>query len=362
MNWRNWLTGTTVAGNELWRILLFFGVLLLSSVAGRALRQTLLFTAERFKQRQRRFVSVAVRSLASAAGALCLVIGLHVGVGVLRLGPGLQSAAGTSLGVAVVAAIAWALYCLVDVVDVWLRSLVSRTSSKLDDMLVPMVRKSLRVTIVLLAVLQAATLLSDKPVTSLLAGLGVGGLAVALASQDTLKNLFGSVVIFADKPFEMGDRIAVDDQDGTVEEVGFRSTRLRTLEGHLVTIANSDLANKMIRNISRRPNIRRVLNIGITYDTPPEKVERALAILKELLRDHEGLDPRFPPRVFFDEFKDYSLNLLAIYWYHPADYWAYLAFSERLNLQILQRFNAEGIAFAFPTQTLYLARENRPGG
>jgi len=123
-----------------------------------------------------------------------------------------------------------------------------------------------------------------------------------------------------------------------------------------VTVPNSEMVNKAVRNVGKRPFIRRVANITITYDTPPEKVRRAVAILEELLSDHEGRHPDFPPRVFFNEFNDWSLNLLMIYWYHPPDYWDYLAFTHRLNLEILERFNAEGIAFAFPTQTLHVER------
>jgi MscS family membrane protein len=197
--------------------------------------------------------------------------------------------------------------------------------------------------------------LSDKPAASILAGLGVGGLAMALAAQETVKNLFGSLVILGDKPFEIGERIVVDQFDGSVERVGFRSTRIRLLDGALVTIPNGELANKFIQNMDKRPHIRRIANLSITYDTPPEKVRRAKEILEEILRNHEGMKPDFPPRVHFNEFNNASLNLIIHYWYHPADYWKYMDFSERVNAEILARFNAEGINFAFPTQTLHLA-------
>jgi len=200
---------------------------------------------------------------------------------------------------------------------------------------------------------------SDKPVTSLLAGLGVGGLAVALAAQETIKNFFGSLVILGDKPFLIGDRVVVDGNDGVVETVGFRSTRIRTLDGHLVTLPNGELANKTIVNITRRPFIRRVLNVTVPYDTPPANVDEACAILKELLRAPEVNDLTTPPRVFFSDFNAASLNLQAIYWYRPADYWAYMAFSEQFNRELLRRFAAAGIEFAFPTQTLYLAGDPR---
>ena len=252
-------------------------------------------------------------------------------------------------------AVGYVLYGLIDVVDAWMMKWAGKTASKLDDMLVPMVRKSLRVTLVILVVAQVGQSLSDKPVSSILAGLGVGSLAVALAAKDTVSNFFGSLVILSDKPFELGQLIKVGSTTGTVETLGFRSTRLRTLDGHLVTIPNGELANQTIENIGRRPSIRRIANLTITYDTPPEKVQEALEIAKDVLKDHEGMHPDFPPRVFFNEFNDAAPNLFVIYWYHPADYWQYMAFTEKVNMELLRRFNEAGIEFAFPTQTLYLA-------
>ena len=160
--------------------------------------------------------------------------------------------------------------------------------------------------------------------------------------------------IFADKPFELDERIRVGDFDGFIEEVGFRSTRLRTLDGHLITIPNGELANLMIENVSKRPHIKRTLELGVTYDTSPEKMNEAQQILRDILSDHEGQHPAYPPRIYFKTFNSSSLDLVVIYWYHPGDYWAYMAHAGAVNQQILERFNAAGIEFAFPTRTLYL--------
>lgn len=259
------------------------------------------------------------------------------------------------VGVLLTVIVTYVVYQLVELMDYWMKRLTSKTATTLDDMMVPLVRKTLRTLTVVLGVVQIAQQLSDKPITSILAGLGVGGLAVALAAQDTIKNFFGSLVIFADHPFQLGDRIVVDGEDGTVEEVGMRSTRIRTLDGHLVTVPNGELANKMIRNIAKRPYIKRVANIGVTYDTPPEKVELAVQIIQETLDAHnEKMHPDFPNRVFFNNFNDFSLNILVIYWFAPPAYWDFLEFDQMFNLTILKRFNEEGIEFAFPTQTLFV--------
>ena len=227
----------------------------------------------------------------------------------------------------------------------------------------------------------------------ILTGVGIGGLAIALAARPTIENIIASFMIFLDKPYRVGQRINVLGQDGTVEAIGLRSTKIRLLTGHLTSIPNEKMATVEIVNIGRRPYIRRLFDVTITYDTPPEKVTRALEILREILAVPEAVDPEtthgtedladtvftegeaehqphpneainqpdFPPRVSFNELNADSLNILVIYWYHPPDYWDYLEHATWINLQIMERFNAEGIDFAFPTQTLHMAGdEKRP--
>ncbi len=361
MNIWDQLTTIEFAGNELWRILVLFLAIFIAFVAGRITRYFLTRAADHLDKRYPPVLAVGFRAAGRSIGPLLFVAGLEIGLVFLTLPEPVTGIAHTLVSILFVLALAYVGYCLVDVMDYWLRTLAAKTESKLDDMLSPVVRKSLRVTIVLLAFVQVATILSDKPITSLLAGLGVGGLALALAAQDTLKNLFGSLMLFVDKPFEMGDRIVVNGYDGPVEEVGLRSTRIRTLDGHLVTIPNGELAHEKIQNISKRPFLKRVANISVTYDTPPEKVERAVEIIQDILDHHEGMTSDRPPRVVFNEFQDSALNILVIYWYSPPNYWDFLALNQRVNLEILRRFNEEGIEFAFPTQTLFMAGDpNRP--
>jgi len=209
---------------------------------------------------------------------------------------------------------------------------------------------------------------------TVIAGAGVTGLAVALAAQSTLRNIFGSLMILLDKPFRVGQRIIVGDHDGSVEEIGLRSTRIRLLNGHVTSIPNERMADAEIENVGMRPFIRRVSSINIAYGTPLEKVNRAVEILREILTPLKDVNaqatdddtqvegsnecinhPDFPPRVFFNEFNKDSLNLLMIYWHHPPEYWDFLAFSQRVNEEIILRYREEGIEFAFPTQTIHIA-------
>ena len=192
----------------------------------------------------------------------------------------------------------------------------------------------------------------------LITGLGVGGLAVALAARPTIENLIGGLMILADRPYRVGQRIKVKGNDGIVQQIGMRSTKIRLLSGPQATIPNEEMAKAEIENVSRRQNIRRSTNITIKYDTPPEKVEKAVDIIRNILDDHEGMDPKRPPRVYFTEFNPDSLNISMMYWYHPAKLWKSRAFNQKVNLKIMQEFRKEGIKFAFPTTTTYLAQED----
>jgi MscS family membrane protein len=192
----------------------------------------------------------------------------------------------------------------------------------------------------------------------LVTGLGVGGLAVALAARPTIENLIGGLMILADRPYRVGQRIIVRGNDGIVQQIGLRSTKIRLLRGPQVTIPNEEMARAEIENVARRQYIRRSSNITIRYDTPPEKVEKAVDIIKEILDEHEGMDPKRPPRVYFTEFNPDSLNISMMYWYHPGKLWKSRAFGQKINLKIMQEFGKEGIKFAYPTTTTYLAQED----
>jgi MscS family membrane protein len=254
----------------------------------------------------------------------------------------------------------WTAIRLVDLIVFWWGERLKRSDREDAVVLLRPARTAIRVTLVTAALLFWLDNIGFK-VSTLLAGFGVGGLAVALAAQDTLKNLLGSIMILLDKPYKVGQRIVANGHDGIVEEIGLRSTRIRLLTGHQTVIPNDEMAKIDVENIGQRPHIRRLTNIGITYDTPPEKIEKAVELILKILDNHEGMDPEFPPRAYFNEYNPYSLNIVVVYWYHPADYWDYMKFSQGVNLQIAREFQKEGIKFAFPTTTTYLSQDgSRP--
>lgn len=344
----------TVQGNGFWEYFQFVLIVLAGVIGGRILR-VLFEKTLKSKIGEQPLHNAALELAGRTVTFPLVVISVCVALQVLNVAEDLVGLRDDVTAVLITVGITYILYQFVELMGFWMRHWTAQTQTTLDDMMVPLVRKTLRIVVILLGLVQIAQQLSDKPITSILAGLGVGGLAVALAAQDTIKNFFGSLVIFADHPFQLGDRVVVDGEDGTVEEVGMRSTRIRTLDGHMVTVPNGELANKMIRNISKRPYIKRVANITITYDTPPEKVKLAVQIIQDYLDAHnEKMHPDFPNRVYFNNFNDCSLNILVLYWFSPPAYWDFLEFDQQFNMHLLSRFNEEGIEFAFPTQTLYI--------
>jgi len=189
------------------------------------------------------------------------------------------------------------------------------------------------------------------PLSSLLAGAGVIGMALALSAQDLLKNVFGSIMLIMDKPFVVGERIKIKHYDGVVEEIGLRSTKIRLLNGHQASIPNESMARDDIENIGRRPFIRRITDIPLSVSISSAKAKKAVEIVQELLKNHEGLNPDFPPRVWLNNFERDHLELRLIYWYHPPEYWKFTEHADLVNRQILEAFEAAGIDIALPAFT-----------
>ncbi|MBD3670235.1 MAG: mechanosensitive ion channel family protein [Gammaproteobacteria bacterium] len=192
-------------------------------------------------------------------------------------------------------------------------------------------------------------------ITTLIAGLGVGGIAVALALQTVLGDLFASLSIVLDKPFEVGDFLIVDDLLGSVEFVGLKTTRLRSLSGEQLVFSNSDLLNSRIRNFGRMYERRVVFKIGVTYQTPRDKLIKIPAIIRKAVEQQDNT--RFDRSHFF-EYGDFSLNYESVYYVKGPDYNQYMDIQQAINLYIHEQFENEGIEFAYPTQTLFMNRTN----
>jgi small-conductance mechanosensitive channel len=191
-------------------------------------------------------------------------------------------------------------------------------------------------------------------ITALIAGLGISGIAVALAVQNILGDLFASLSIVMDRPFVIGDFIIVGDQMGTVEHVGLKTTRVRSLSGEQIVFSNTDLLGSRIRNF-RRMNERRVLfTLGVTYQTKADKLERIPGMIQEIIESQEQI--KFD-RAHFSSYGDFSLNFEIVYWVLDRDYALFMGIQQEINLALFRKFEEEGIEFAYPTQTLFMEKE-----
>lgn len=366
--WLDIVNYEIIRGNAAWRFGSVLVIILVTLTAGRIVQYIIDSYAARIEQKTgANALVLLLRALAKPAYVAIFAVGFFLCKSSLYFNDadGIRTSIATGWStltkVLAAVAVAYALYRLVDVVEHYLNKLVSKTETKLDDMLVPVVRKSLRITIAIVAALFISeAVLGEGQVKTLLLSAGVGGIAIALAAKDTIANFFGSVTIFADRPFQINELVKIDGHYGSVEEVGFRSSRIRTLQGHLVTIPNNTIANTAVENVGQRPFIRRTSNITITYDSGPEKTQRAVEIMKEVLSKvpEVNSDSEKPPRVYFSDFNDWALNIYMSYWVKPPDYWLYQEVNERVNFEIMKRFEAEGIGFAFPSQTLYLKKDD----
>lgn len=249
--------------------------------------------------------------------------------------------------VSIVLAMTWALVRVVDtLLGALLRSRNERNDDRSNAQFIPAVRSSIKVLIWGLGIVVALNN-AGYDVGALLAGIGIGGLALAMAAKDTLANIFGGVTVFTDKPFRVGDRIRLNGYDGIVEEVGLRSTRIRTSEGPMVIVPNIKFTDSVLENVSLEPSRRVRHELGLVYDTPKDKMQEAITILGALVKEH-GEDLEAEYAAYFNAFKDSSLNI--VFMYHIRKGKEIFKVQTRVHLDLLTRFRAAGLEFAYPTQ------------
>lgn len=238
------------------------------------------------------------------------------------------------------------VFYLVAIPIAWAQKIADQTENKLDDILVPMFSTVIRIAVILVGAFKAISIVDPKSsdaILGLLAGAVVG---LAFASQDTIKNVFGAVMLIVDQPFTLGDVINIGSHEGKVESLGLRSTTIMMLDGQKLAIPNGDLATRAIVNITRRDFIRAQDLVHLEANTPAEKVREAVAIVRELLVNHEGFQPGHPPLVHVTEFADWAVNIRLMYWYHPASAVKQLEFNQQLIIRIAERFQKADIRLA----------------
>jgi len=251
-------------------------------------------------------------------------------------------------------------YCLVELIASYFEKIATRTENKFDDILIPILKKIAQFLVVVTGLVIIGESFSLN-MRAIIAGLGIGGLAFALAAKDSISNLFGSVMVLLDKPFEIGDFLKVDGKiEGKVESVGLRSTRLRTLQGSEITIPNGILTNTHIDNYGRRLMRRFDAKIGIQYNTPPEKIEAFCEGIRELIiLNNFTFKNDF--HVHFTSFSESSLDISIILYFEVPDFASENTEKHRLLIDILRLAEQLGVEFAFPTRTVYqIPKENIP--
>lgn len=351
---------TEIRGIPLWQYVGFLSYLILAFIVAKVIVAVL------FSRLRKCFPQTDESKLSQIVLAhVCKPVQLILSVILLKIGLELCSSVyhwpewmmGMLNKVLVVAVAVSVTYTIIKLVDIYFA--IWGQKKEIDPMfksqVIPLLNRVVKCAIILVSLLMITSNLGIN-ISSVLAVGSVGGLAFSLAFQDLLNNMFSGIVIFLDKPFQLGDRIVVEGRDGVVESIGLRSTRIRSfLDGYLVSIPNKTICNTLIENISKRPSIKTEINIGVTYGTSADKLKRAIDLVSEVYRNN----PQTVNLVVnFNKFNDFALNIQVVHW-NKAIAWAlYVKNIESMNLELKHRFDEEQIEFAYPTQTLYMKQDS----
>lgn len=236
-------------------------------------------------------------------------------------------------------------------IDEYITPMASKTKTDLDDTLIPITKKLAVFIIYAITIIMILNHFGQE-IGPLLAGLGIGGLAFALAAKDLLSNVFGSITVLMDKPFKIGQRIKIGGFDGFVKEISIRTTRIQTLDNTMVYVPNAKFTDQILENVSREPTRKVLMNIGLVYDTSTAKMKEAVNILNNILKKQKGLDGKH--LVYFTEFGDFALKILVIYYIKDKD--NILPIKHDVNMKIKEQFEKAELNMAFPTQTIELKK------
>lgn len=283
---------------------------------------------------------------------LLLVIGFYVALIYLELPLSVDIFVLKILRSAIIITLAWGLYNLEATGSVLFIRLEKIINIEIDRILIPFFSKTLRFVTV---VITLGIILQEwgYDVNGFIAGLGLGGLAFALAAKDAVANIFGGIVIILEKPFSIGDWIYTPSVEGTIEDINFRSTKIRTFAQALVTVPNSTLANEPITNWTRMGRRRITFNLGVTYTTPRQKLEICIKRIRTLLENHPDIHKQ-TIFVYFDKFNDWSLDIFLYFFTHTTNWGEFLKVKEDVLLQIMTILEEENVSVAFPSRTIYV--------
>lgn len=336
--------------------MVFFGVLLDYSVRFLLIIMSKRMIARRGGEASHETLKRTVRPFGLAAAALLWLFGISLfGLPV----PALKFLVPAVKFFAILAVV-WAAYRLTDLISEVLSGMAAKTESKFDDLLIPLLRKTVKIIITVFGFIYLADSL-DVPLAPLLTGIGIGGAGFAFAAKDTVEHFFGSLTVIADRPFQVGDWVVIGDTEGTVEVVGFRSTRIRTFYNSLVTVPNGTLVRAVVDNFGERKYRRWTTHLNLTYDTSPEKIDAMCQGVRELIRLHPYTRKDYY-QVWMHQMSAHSLDVLVYVFFETPDWQTELRERHRLILDIIRLADQLGVKFAFPTQTLHMYKEEPSNG
>jgi MscS family membrane protein len=355
----NTLKGKTALGLEHWQWIGILVVIFIGLVTDLLIRTILRTLWHRFEIRRNRSVEKgalkrAVRpfGLLGAAGVWYLALDLGL------LPPTPTMVLIVAVRVVLMVSMVWAAFRITDLVSDWLSTQAAKTETKFDDLLVPMVKRTAKLFIGAIGLIYIASAFNIE-IMPLLTGLGIGGLAVAFAAKDTIENFFGSIAVILDRPFEIGDWIYVNEVEGTVEDLGFRSTRIRTFYNSLVTVPNATLVRAKVDNYGRRKYRRFTTKLNVTYDTHPDKIEAFCSGIREIVKLHPYTRKDYY-HVWLNAFGPHSLDILVYIFFECPDWSIELREKHRFMLDVIRLADRLGVEFAFPTQTIHLSKDDTP--
>lgn len=283
---------------------------------------------------------------------LFVIIGLYVALGFFPFVEQSNPLILRLIRASIIALFSWGFLNLSSASSQVFTKLKERYDLKFDQLLIPFLSKALQFIIIAISISVIAQEFGYD-VNGFVAGLGLGGLAFALAAKDAIANLFGGIVIITERPFSIGDWIMTPSIDGTVEDINFRSTKVRTFDQALVTVPNATLANQAIKNWSKMGKRQISFRLGLTYDTPKDKLERTVQRIDALLKDHPDIHPE-TIIVTFDQYNESSLDIFLYFFTKTTSYQDYMKVKEDINFRIFDIIEEEGVSFAFPSRTLYI--------
>jgi MscS family membrane protein len=352
-------------GNTVAAYCWFVGIILIGLLFKKALSKFLAFFVFKFLQKYSTGVGYdkLLDLLKKPLGGFIIIISIYFACDRLSFPPewgvvsidhfGLRMILYRLFQIGIIVSLTWVLLRVIDFLGLVLMYKASLTESKADDQLVPFIKEAVKVIVAILALFFIFGAVFKLNVASLIAGLGIGGLAIALAAKESLENLLGSFTIFLDKPFTIGDLIRVGGVEGTVETIGFRSTRIRTLEKSYVTVPNKKLVDSELDNLSLRLQRRAKFSIGLTYQTKPDQFKKIISEIEEYINSHLSI-VKEETRIRLYEFDNSSINIMILYFVDTMEYDIYLKVREEINYAIMEIVEKNGSEFAYPTTSLFV--------